>query len=365
MRPTEMHISLGALEHNARAIRAALPETARMMAVVKADAYGHGAPALALRLEHAGADALAVAIVEEGCALRDAGVRLPVLALGGADADASREAVRRGVSVAVYDASALRSLEGAATACDRPARAHLKIDTGMSRLGVRTREELAALLEAWRDCPHVEMEGIFTHFCAADEDLAFTRRQNEAFSHAVEAVRAAGFAPVAHAAATSAALRPEFQHDMVRPGIGLYGVLMPELADQLRPAQRLITRPLRIESIHPGDTVGYGRAFTARRETRIMTLPIGYGDGYPRILGGRADVLVRGRRAPVVGRVCMDMLMADVTDVPEVALGDEVVLMGAQGGECISPEELAVHAETIPYEIMLGFSARVRRIVEA
>ena len=141
-------------------------------------------------------------------------------------------------------------------------------------------------------------------------------------------------------------------------------MLLPELEGKLRLAQRLVTRPLRIETIHPGDTVGYGRTFTAERETRVMTLPIGYGDGYPRILGNRADVLVRGRRARVIGRVCMDMIMVDVTDIPGVTAADEVVLMGAQGEDCISPEELARHAETIPYEIILGFSRRVRRAVE-
>ena len=364
MRQTRMYISLGALEHNAREIRAALPAGVKMMAVVKADAYGHGAPDFALRLQAAGADALAVALVEEGIVLRDRGVTLPILVLGGADESSFADAIRYDISLAVYDVGNLRALNAAAEARGRQVGAHLKVDTGMSRVGVRSPAELEALLAAWRDCPRVRMNGIFTHFCAADEDLAFTRQQNERFNRAIARARAAGFAPLAHAAATSACLLPEFQHDMVRPGIGLYGLLMPELESRLRLAQRLVTQPLRIEVIEPGDTVGYGRTFTAARETKIMTLPIGYGDGYPRLLGNRAHVLIRGRRAPVVGRVCMDMLMVDVTDVPDVSLEDEVVLMGPQGDDCVSPEELARCAETIPYEIMLGFSARVRRIIE-
>lgn len=361
MRQTRMYISLEALRHNAREIRAALPRDVKMMAVVKADAYGHGALPFALCLQEMGVDALAVALVEEGIALREGGVRLPILVLGGADESSYRDAIAYDISLALYDLPSLLALEAAAG--EGTASAHLKIDTGMARVGVREPEALEALLRAWKSCPHVRMDGIFTHFCAADDDLEFTRLQNERFARAAARARAAGFTPLLHAAATSAALQPEFQHDMVRPGIGLYGLLLPELAGRLRLAQKLVTRPLRIETIQPGDTVGYGRTFTARRETKIMTLPIGYGDGYPRLLGNRADVLVRGRRAPVVGRVCMDMLMADVTDVPGVSLADEVVLMGEQGGDCISPEELARHAETIPYEIMLGFSARVRRDV--
>ncbi len=350
------------LEANARALRSRVPERVRMMCVVKADAYGHGAPRLALRLEACGlADGFAVAIVEEARALRDAGVKGMVLVLGGAGEHSLREAVRAGVSQAVYDVSSLEVLADEARRLGVRAKAHLKADTGMSRIGVRSLDELECLLARWQDCPEVEMEGMFTHFCAADSDPEFTAAQAAAFDAMLARVRAAGFAPVAHAAASSAMLDPRYQYDMVRAGIALYGSGMPSMAGELRFAQTLVARPIRIETIQPGDTVGYGRTFRAARETVVMTLPIGYGDGYPRILGGRADVLVCGRRAPVIGRVCMDMLMADVTDVPGVSMDDEVVLMGRQGGEAITPDELAERAETIPYEIMLGFLPRVRR----
>ena len=209
----------------------------------------------------------------------------------------------------------------------------------------------------------VRMEGAFTHFAVADSDESFTRAQNDAFSRALARVRAAGFRPIAHAAATSGLRYAAMGRDAVRPGIGLYGYCMPEIP-QLRMAQRLTALPLRIDWIDPGETVGYGRTFTARRRTRVMTVPIGYGDGYPRILGNRADLLVCGRRAPIVGRVCMDMLMADVTDVPEAAMGSEIVLLGSQGAETIDAAELAEKCDTIPYEIMLGFSSRVRRVWE-
>ena len=354
-----MTVSTEAVAANARAIRRALPAHVRMMCVVKADAYGHDALRVARRLRGCGADAFAVAIVEEAEALRRGGIDDMILILGGACEESLRQAVRCGASQAVYSEAALDILRDEAVKTGKPARAHLKIDTGMSRVGVRGTEALGKLLDRWQRCPEVVMEGAFTHFCVADSDPDFTALQNARFREALAAIRAAGFAPIAHAAATSAMLKEDLQYDMVRPGIGLYGSCLPELAGQIDNAQTLSTRPIRLQAIAAGDTVGYGRTFTARRDSLIMTLPIGYGDGYPRVLSNRASVLVKGRRAPLVGRVCMDMLMADVTDIEGVTLDDEVVLMGRQGAERITPDELAELAGTIPYEIMLGFSSRI------
>ena len=354
-----MKISTEAIAANARLIRGMIPGRVRMMCVVKADAYGHGAVRTARKLLSAGADAFAVAIVEEAEALRRAGIEAPVLILGGACESSLRQAVRAKASQAVFSTEALDILQDEAARTGIRARAHLKVDTGMSRIGVRGDAALEALLEHWKRCPDVEMEGVFTHFCVADSDPEFTALQNARFSEALRRIHAAGYRPIAHAAATSAMLNPALQYDMVRPGIGLYGCCVPELEGRLQCAQTLTTRPVRIQRIAPGDTVGYGRTFAARRETVVMTLPIGYGDGYPRLLSNRASVLVRGRRAPLVGNVCMDMIMADITDIPGVTLEDEVVLMGRQGDGRITPDELAEHAQTIPYEIMLGFGARV------
>ena len=354
-----MTISTEAIAANARAIRARIPEGVRMMCVVKANAYGHDSVRTAKKLLDAGADAFAVAIVEEAESLRRAGIDSMILVLGGAGEDSLRRAVRAGVSQAVYTPRMLEIMQDEAARCGKRALAHLKIDTGMSRIGVRDGEDLSAMLTWWRRCPDVDMEGVFTHFCAADTDPAFTARQNERFSKALALVREAGFSPIAHAAASTAMLDPALQYDMVRPGIVLYGSCVPELADALTWAQTLVTRPIRLQWIAAGDTVGYGRTFTAARDTLVMTLPIGYGDGYPRILSNRASVLVKGRRAPLIGRVCMDMVMADVTDIPDVDMDDEVVLLGGQGNERITPDELAELADTIPYEIMLGFGARL------
>lgn len=362
MKRLELVISKDTLLENARAIRRCVPEGVRLCAVVKADAYGHGAAELSSALSREGlADAFAVATPEEGRALREAGVKDEILVLGLTDADGAEESVALGLAQTVDDAIGLAMLERAAVRQGRQARAQLKIDTGMTRLGVRGTEELSALLKAWTRAPHVCMSGMFTHFCFADGDAAFTRTQLARFEAACAAVRAAGFAPVRHAAASTAMLEKAYQLDMVRMGIALYGTGVRALDGVVHPAQTLRTHPLRVCEIEAGETVGYSRAFRAERRMRVMTIPCGYGDGYPRILSGRADVLVNGRRAPVIGNVCMDMMMADVTEAGEISPESEVVLMGAQGGERITPDELARLAETIPYEIMLGFSQRVAR----
>lgn len=365
MRATLMRISEKALYENARAIRESIPKNVKLMCVVKADAYGHGAVFAAQAMLRAGADAFAVAIVDEAVELRQAGFEQSILILGGGDDLSLREAVSINAAPAVYRSDMLDVLQDEAVRRGVRAKAHLKIDSGMSRIGVRDECALERLLEHWHErCPNVEMEGVFTHFCVAESDVKFTRLQNESFRAAVERVRSAGFAPIAHAAATSAMADTAFQYDMVRAGIGLYGTLAPELEGRLQYAQTLVAHPIRIERIVVGESVGYGRTFVAGRETRVMTVPIGYGDGYPRILSNRASALVCGRRAPIIGNVCMDMLMLDVTDIPEANLQSEVVLMGAQGNERITPDELASLAGTIPYEIMLGFSPRVRRRYE-
>ena len=366
MRPTMMKVSMSTLISNAQALRAAVPENVKMLCVVKADAYGHGALEYARELEKLGiADAFAVAVAEEARVLRSGGIESMIVILGDARQGSLRDAVRLGASQAVDSPWALSVLEDEAKKLGVIARAHVKVDSGMSRIGVRSMQELETLLDAWKDCPNVKLEGCFTHFCAAETDPDFTEEQNDTFERMLKRIREAGYNPIAHAAASSAMLNPRYYHDMVRAGIALYGCCVPEMGEKLQPAQTLITRPLRIERIEAGDTVGYGRTFRAERETVVMTLPIGYGDGYPRILSNRADVLVHGRRAPIIGRVCMDMLMVDITDIPGVGPDDEVVLMGRQGDECITPDELAQRAETIPYEIMLGFLPRVPRKIES
>lgn len=362
LRPTVLTVSLNAIASNFRRVQGLTCGRTRHMAVVKADAYGHGMVPVARRLIREGALALAVATVDEGVALREAGILAPTLVLGGTCRAGLEEAARRHLSQAVFDAGTILAMEKAAAAQDTVAHAHLKIDTGMSRIGVRGGQALEELLDVWAGARHVKMEGIFTHFADADGDAEFTALQNERFHRAVQQVRERGYRPLTHAAASTGILAgPEYWHDMVRPGIALYGAEICDRLDGLSPAQTLSTRPVRVEWIDRGDTVGYGRAFRAEQPTRVMTLPVGYGDGYPRLLSGRADVLVCGRRARILGRVCMDQMMVDVTAIPEAGMDSEVILMGKQGDERITPDELARLSETIPYEIMLGFTGRVTR----
>ena len=362
MRSTELRISRGTLTRNARTIRAALDPRVRLMAVVKADAYGHGLVEAARAFLAGGAQFLAVAMEEEALELRAAGMDCGILILGGAEVSSIADAVACGASQAIYTPRMLLELRDAAVKQGRRAKAHLKVDTGMSRIGVRGEAGLRELIALWRQCPEVEMEGIFTHFCASENDPEFTASQAAAFERAVALARGQGFRPIAHAAATGAFMDPRYQYDMVRPGIAMYGSNSP--VEGVEFAQTLAARPVRLERIAKGDSVSYGRTFRAERDTLVMTVPIGYGDGYPRALSGKAQAIVRGKRVNQIGRVCMYMVMFDVTDVPDVSLEDEVVLLGAQGDQRITPDELAALTDTIPYEIMLGFLPRVRRVYE-
>lgn len=358
-----LSVSLDAIEHNLRLAMKRCAPGVRAIAVVKDDAYGHGAAAVSRRLIHAGAWGLAVACVDEGIELREVGLTAPIIVLGGAMNDSIAEAaVRYRLSQAVGDVHALSCLSQAARRQNIRALAHMKIDTGMSRIGARGVHEIDALLDAWTGTPSVEMQGLFSHLANADGDPDFTSLQRTRFEEGRRQVHAAGFRPMCHlSASTGIALGEAYHFDAVRPGIVLYGASVGGLFEGIYPAQQLSTRPVRLEWIEVGEPVGYGCTWRAERRTRVMTLPIGYGDGYPRLLSGRADVLIEGIRAPLIGRICMDQMMADVTDVPAASLHSEVVLMGRQGNEVIAPDELADLAETIPYEIMLGFGRRIVR----
>lgn len=365
-RPTVAEVDLGALVHNLETLQSVV-SPARVVAVVKADGYGHGAAIVASTLEAAGADAFAVAIVEEGLELRSAAVRRPILVLGGVGPAAAREALRAGLTPVVYDPAQIAPL--AAASGGAPVHVHLKIDTGMSRLGV-DRRHLGELLQELDRSPAVRVAGVLTHLACADApDPALTRDQLAAFDEALVALRAAGIDPgLRHAAASAGAIRfPEARLDLVRLGISLYGVLpSPALPAArlpgLEPVLRVRTTVLQVREVPEGTAVGYGGTFVARRTSRIATLAMGYADGLSRLLSNRGEVLVRGRRAPIAGNVCMDMTMVDVTELPEVAAGDEVVVLGGQGDEAITADEVADRSGTISYEVLTSLSRRVPRV---
>jgi alanine racemase len=384
VRPTRAEVNLEALRHNLRVVRRAAGG-ARVWAVLKADAYGHGAPAVARTLERAGADGFCVALLEEAVELREAGIRAPILVMGGhygSDPGAYEEVVARELVPVVQDieqvaafarvAASRRSyVDGQrAGAAPGPVGVHLKIDTGMARLGV-TMQALPELAARLAEYPDVRVAGLMTHLASADAlTEEQTAEQMARFEEATALLARHGVNPeIRHAANSAATLRAQARLDVVRPGIALFGV-SPEVAGralttELRPVMRVRTEIVAVRDVAAGAPVGYGATWRAPRASRIATLPLGYADGLSRRLAGVGAVLVRGKRAPIVGAVSMDMTMIDVTDVSGADVRDEAVVLGRQDGplgkDCIGADEIAAQAETIPWEVLTSVSRRVPR----
>ncbi len=367
MRPTRLEVDLCVLADNFSAIAQAVAP-ARVMAVVKANAYGHGLVPVARCLQDAGARHFGVAIVEEALLLREAGVRGTILVLGPWPPRQAEELVAAGISCTVYEPSMLRVLGACARRLGRPARVHLKFDTGMGRLGVRSASDLVALATAAVTEEGVVLEGVFTHFSDAEaRDDDFTRGQIAKYAEGLDALRAAGIAPgLRHACNSAGILRhPEAHFDLVRPGLLLYGYHPSEFTPptiSVRPALRWRAEIGMLKELPPGEPVGYGRTYYTSRPTRVATVGVGYADGYRRALSNRGQCLVGGRRCRVIGRVCMDQIMVDVTGVEGVKVGDEVVLLGRQGDEEVTAPQLAALCDTAPHEILTGIGQRVPRI---
>ncbi len=383
VRPTRAEVNLANLRHNLRVLRRVAGPTP-IWAVLKADGYGHGAKAVARTLERAGADGICVALVEEAIELREAGVRSPILVMGGYYGRAWGELIRHELTPVLHDAGQVEALaEEIRWGAGQPIRVHFKVDTGMSRLGV-TMHDLRRTAQLFADHPEVVLDGLMTHFACADE-LGSPKLddQLQRFEDATQTLASLGIHPrVRHAANSAALLRTPGAHfDLVRPGVALFGVnplgtppvtrdcgsdeTPPSSAGELRPVMTVQSRVVALRDVPPGETVGYGATWVSPRESRIATIPIGYADGLSRALSNRGQVLIRGTRAPLVGIVSMDMAMIDVTDVPGASLGDEVVVLGTQRGplgtETITPEEIAGHMDTIAWEVLTHISRRVPR----
>jgi alanine racemase len=359
LRATRVEVDLGAVRHNVRRLK---PERPGLMAVVKADGYGHGAAEVARAALEAGASRVGVALVEEGIALRAAGIAAPIHVLSEVPAGAEGKAMDAGLTVPLYTDAALARL--AHSADGTPIGVQVKVVTGMHRAGVWPPEEAAPFVGRVV-AAGLRVEGVWTHLAVSAEDPAETARQLDRFDAAVAGVRAAGHDPgIVHAANTGAVLlHPRAHHDLVRPGIGLYGLLpAPGVgADHgLRPALRWMSTVVNVKPLGAGERLSYGLHYRLDRDALVATVPVGYADGYPRALSSRADVLIRGRRRRVAGNVTMDQLMVDCGDGP-VEPGDEVVLLGAQGDEAIEAEELAGLAGTIGYELVTRIGPRVPR----
>lgn len=369
-RPTRAEIDLDAIAANVRAACGLAGAGSAVMAVIKADAYGHGAVPVARAALAAGATWLGVAMPEEAAVLRAAGIGARILILGPIAPGQAGLVARHDLDQCVSDPAQAEVLNGVAASPGRPLRLHLKVDTGMGRVGVSLREVRSAADRIAR-LPAVRLEGLMTHFAESDaEDPGFTQEQLRRFATATDALRAAGVPiPLRHAANSAALLRhPDARLDMVRPGIMLYGCHPCDRRPNdptLAPALRFQTVVSHLKDLPAGGSVSYGRTFVAPRDLRIATLPVGYADGLARLLSGQGQVLIGGQRVPIVGRVCMDMTMVDVTRVPGVRVGDEAVLIGRQGAEEITADEIAALTGTISYEVLCRVGARVPRVYRA
>jgi alanine racemase len=365
-RPTVAEVNLKALEFNYRQIQKKIPRGVNILAVVKADAYGHGAVPVSLKLEKLGVEYLGVAIPDEGVELRKGGVKAPILILGGIYKEDGDRVLQYNLTPVVFQKEHLKALTKAAERRQRKVKVHLKVDTGMGRLGVPL-DLWASFLAELNQFPRIEVEGILSHFSMSDGEETFTARQWKEFQRAIGMAKEMGVSWKYLHMANSATLTafPHYYGNLVRPGIMLYGCCpSPRLKHlvRLKPVMTLKTHIHFLKSIPPGAKISYGGTFVTKRESLIATLPIGYADGYNRHLSNQGEVLVRGKKAPIVGTVCMDFVMVDVTEIPNVSSGDEVVLVGKQGKQSITAEEIAKKINSISYEVMCSIGKRIPRV---
>ena len=369
-RPTRAEINLANLAFNLNLIRNIVAENVKIMAVVKADAYGHEAISCAKKLQAENVDWFGVALPEEGFELRRNGIVKPILALGGFWRGQENLLLREKITPVIFRLDHAEMLDQAAASRQEKAAVHIKIDTGMNRLGVRF-DEITAFAESLRRFENLEVEGLMTHFAAADEARFddFTGEQIQTFKQSVEIFRAKGFHPAIIDAANSPATlaRPDSHGNLVRIGGALYGIgkdifRKSENAEKLRAVMTLKSEIMLLKTVKAGETLGYSRTFRVEKDSLIATIPIGYNDGIPRAAANGGRVLIRGEFVPLVGRISMDLILADVSAVKNVALFDEVLVIGKQGNAEISVEDFAETVNTISYEITCGISKRVPRI---
>lgn len=362
-------VDLDALAHNMREVRRLVDKNALVTAVIKADGYGHGAKKIAQTLLDNGADRFAIAVLDEGIELREAGFKVPVLILGFTDKERADEIIRYDMEQTVYSWDLAEELSREAVKQGKTAKIHVKIDTGMGRIGLKPDKDSVQLIKRIGKLPNLVIEGIFTHFAVADSvDKAFTQEQYEKFNWICDELSKENVKINFRYCANSAAIidLPDMHMNMVRAGIMLYGlkpsdeVMLDKL--KLKQVMSLKVRITHVKDIEAGQSVSYGRKFIAEKKSRIASMPIGYADGYTRMLSGKAEALVKGIRVPVVGRICMDQCMIDVTGIEDVKVGDEVVLFGKQGDGFIHIDELAEKLDTINYEIVCMISKRVPRV---
>ncbi len=361
-------IDLDALEYNIKSIRKKTPEGTGIIGVIKADAYGHGSVEVAQVLLENGADWFAVAVIDEGLNLRKHGINAPILLLGYTPELRFEDVINNGFIQTMYSYEMAEKLSKTAVRLGKTAVVHIKIDTGMGRIGYRVNDESADEIVRISKLPGIEVNGMFTHFAASDEaDKAYTNMQFERFMKMDKMLKDRGLnIPVRHAANSAAIMDIDsMMLNMVRPGIILYGAypsdeVIKENLD-LRPVMSIKTHVSFVKEVEKGDCISYGRTYTAPDKRKIATIPVGYADGFIRAYAKDGKVLIKGKFAPIVGRICMDQFMVDVTDIDDVKINDEVVLMGTQGENSITADDIAKALNTINYEVFCTLSKRVPR----
>lgn len=361
-------VDLDAIRDNHASLRRILPENVKIAAVIKANAYGHGAARIARLLEH-DADYFAVAMTDEAEELRRDGIRRPILVLAHTPAGDLPRLAGYNIETSVSNYEEALEISNYAAPRGKTVGVHIALDTGMCRIGFDCTDESVKAITDIAKLEGVDIRGIFTHFAAADStDTSFTEMQVERFRKMTDAVSAAGVhIPIRHVCNSAGSVTAPPKYDMVREGILLYGIAPSDETDlsaygEVRPAMSLRTHVSGLRRVPAGTPVSYGCTYVTERESVIATLQAGYADGVPRLLSSRGDVLIRGRRAKIAGRVCMDQMMVDVTDIPDVKVGDVATIFGSDGDEFISADEVAAHAGTIGYEIVCGISRRVPRV---
>jgi len=362
-RPTRAVVNLRAISQNIANIRERIGRERNLMAVVKADGYGHGAVEVSRTALESGADCLGVALPEEGAVLREAGIDVPILVFGSIQPNEAHKVVANRLDQTVCSMELAQALDQRARQGPVRINVHVKVDTGMGRIGVQP-EEVPGFIRGLQGFRSLHVMGIFTHFASADEaDKTFSKRQIEVFDGLIRELELSGFRiPQKHMANSAAVLDlPESYYDLVRPGIMIYGLYPSATVSrsiELKPAMTLKTRISFLKTVPPSTPISYGRTFVTHKETKVATLPVGYGDGYSRLLSSQGEALVNGHRAPVIGRVCMDMCMIDVSQAGDVKPGDEVVLFGEE----LPVDEIAAKVGTINYEIVCAVGKRVPRV---
>jgi alanine racemase len=366
-RPTWVELSLDALHHNIEQFRRTLPSSMRIMAVVKANAYGHGAIGIATSAMQAGADYLAVAFLDEAIQLRHAGITAPILILGYTSPEEIELAAELDVTITAYSEEVLDAIKDRSDG--PPLKIHIKLDTGMGRIGIVGEEAAVAFIDRALAIRGLSVEGLFTHYACADEtDKTYTYEQHKRFDRIVHHYRDRGIEfPYLHAGNSATGIdTPELSYNMLRLGISMYGMYPSGEVDRskiaLRPVMAYKTKVIQVKTLPKDSAISYGATYHTSGEERIATIPVGYADGFSRMMSGKAEVLVRGVKVPVVGRICMDQCMINVTGVPDICVGDEVVLFGEQAGSRISAEDVASNLGTINYEITCMVNYRVPRV---